>query len=119
MASLETRKKLAAIRRISAAFPDATAEERLLQIEGIASGKLEPKLVRREHSANLAERLAAGQASRSPRSPAIQAAKQKAQEAREAARKDEEKKAAKKRKGKPSKDRMETSNLNRSADLND
>jgi len=102
-ATIETKRRLRAIRRLSASFPDRTAEERIKQIEGIASGKLEPKLFRNETSPTLMERLAAGQASRSPRA---------------ADQKKPEKKPEKKRKGLGGRDRQERGGLNRSTDLN-
>lgn len=117
-ASIETKKRLRAIRRLATSFPDRTAEERLAQIEGIANGSLEPKVWRRDMSTNLMERLAAGQASRSPRNafdkrpgakrPAV------AREA-EAETETEEKKKRGKRGGR---DRMERDGLNRSSDVN-
>ena len=45
-ASIETRRRLRAIRRLSSGFPDRTAEERLEKIAGIASGKLDPSVAR-------------------------------------------------------------------------
>ena len=79
-ASIEAKRKLRAIRRLSASFPDRTAEERLKTIAGIADGKIEPTVVRRGTSPDLLERLKAGQASRSPRGAADkQPAKKKAE----------------------------------------
>ena len=110
-ASIETKRKLRTIRRLSASFPDRTAEDRLVQIEGIASGKLEPKLFRRQPSPDLMERLAAGQASRSPRIADKRREKDKANAKKKAA---EEKKAEKARAEKVGKDRKERGGQDRS-----
>ena len=86
-ASMECKQRLRAIRRRSKSVPDHTAEARLAEIGDIVSGKLDLGAVVNEMSPTLEQRLADGQASRSPRSPAIQAAKEKAEKEREAARK--------------------------------
>ncbi len=64
---IEAKRKLRAIRRLSASFPHRTALERLDMIVNIASGKAEPRVPRRPMSETLGERLAAGQASRAKR----------------------------------------------------
>ncbi len=102
--NIETKRKLRAIRRLSASFPNRTAAERLKTIEGIATGKLEPTVVRRATSPDLIERLEAGQASKSPRVGDKPAKK-----------KDEPEKKRKKRGGH---DREEKGGLNRSSDVN-
>ena len=107
-ANIETKRKLRAIRRLSASFPDRTAEDRLVQIEGIASGRLEPTIARHGPSPDLMERLEAGQASRSPR--VTDGRKKKEEKETET----EEKKRGKR----GGRDRMERGGLNRSSDLN-
>ncbi len=64
---IEQKQRLRAIRRLSPGFPLRTVEERLSLIEGIASGKIDPSIIRRKPSVDLAKRLADGIASRSPR----------------------------------------------------
>ena len=114
-ASIETKRRLRAIRRLSASFPDRTAEERLEKIEGIASGKLEPTVARHGPSSNLMERLAAGQASRSPRISDARRAKDAAARKAEEGEAEEKKRKRGRRGGR---DRMERDGLNRSSDLN-
>jgi hypothetical protein len=109
-ASIESKRKLRAIRRLSASFPDRTAEERLKQIEGIASGKLEPKLVRHQTSPDLMERLAAGQASRSNRTATTRTEK----EAEDKKKADEAAHEEKKRKAKATRNRKEEGGHDRS-----
>jgi len=110
--NIETKRKLRAIRRLSASFPDRTADERLVTIEGIASGKVDPSVVRHQTSPDLLERLERGQASRSRRN----ALDTRPKEDQEAAREEEE--PEKKRKGSKGKDRQERGGFDRSADLN-
>ena len=118
--SIESKRRLRAIRRLSASFPDRTAEERLARIEGIASGAVDP-VVRNTTSPDLMERLAAGQASRSPRTAHDKrpGAKRPADTPRHA---DDLKRAddpdKKKRKKGGGHDRQESGGLNRSADVN-
>jgi hypothetical protein len=69
-ATIETRRKLRAIRTLSAPRPDATAEKRLETIEGIASGKIDAGVFVNVTSPTLAARLKAGQESRAPHNAA-------------------------------------------------
>ncbi len=114
MDSIERTRRLRAIRRLSPSFPRHTAAERLEKIEGIANGKTDPSIVRRKPSADLAERLAAGIASRSPR---IQD-RHKIKDKKKAAftEREEEKKATdeKKRKSRLGRDRQERGGQDRS-----
>ncbi len=117
MDMVEQKRRLSAIRRLSPGFPTRTAKERLEKIEGIASGKLDPAIVHRAPSANLAERLKAGMASRSKRiqdnrTPEFGAfqQKQKAEREKAAAEKADEKK----RKTRFGKDRQERGGRDRS-----
>jgi hypothetical protein len=110
MASVETKNRLRTIRRISGPFPDRTAEERLKTIIGVADGTLDPMEGRNKTSPNLLERLAAGQASRSPRNAADKRPKAEPKPVEA----DEEKE----RKGRRGRDRQERGGIDRSADLN-
>lgn len=92
----DTKARLRAIRKLCGPVPDRTAADRLARIEGIAAGKLTPEMGRVHTSADLMERLAAGQASRSPRAGDAAEAKAKAkaeQEAAEAAAEEDRKRA--------------------------
>lgn len=62
--NLETKRQLRACRRLAVSYPDRTAAERLARIADIASGKAEPTMGQSAPSPDLAERIAAGQASR-------------------------------------------------------
>jgi len=66
-APVDTKARLRAIRKLASPVPDRTATDRLRRIEGIASGSITPEMGRLTTSPDLLERLAAGQASRSPR----------------------------------------------------
>lgn len=67
MATQETMRRLAAIRRLARQMPLGTASERLNAIAEVASGKGDVEGVfKADVQNNLAERLEAGQASRSP-----------------------------------------------------
>ena len=111
MDMIEQKRRLSAIRRLSPSFPARTAGERLETIEGIASGKLDPSLVRRVPSADLEQRLKDGIASRYVRVQDTRAPefgefqkKQKAEREKAAAdKKDDEKK----RKSRLGRDRQE------------
>lgn len=105
---VETKKKLRAIRRLASPVPTRTAEERLVRIEGIASGKITPEEGRNRTSPDLAERLMRGQASRAQGN----ALDRKKPEVKQA---DEEEK---RRKATGGRDRQERGGLNRSADVN-
>jgi hypothetical protein len=109
---LVVKQKLRAIRRLSTSFPARTAEERLVQIEGIASGNIPPTMVRRAVSPDMGERLARGQASRSPRN-ALDKRKPEAKKDNEAESGEE-----KKRKRRSGFDRKERGGIDRSDDLN-
>ena len=63
----DNRRRFRAIRRLCNPYPPQSADERLAQISDIAAGKAPPELVLQPVSKDLAERLAAGAASRSPR----------------------------------------------------
>jgi len=60
----DDRTRLRACRRLARSFPDRTAKERLDKIVGIASGKDDPGRALVRLSADVHERIAAGQASR-------------------------------------------------------
>ena len=66
-ASLEARNRLRVIRRLSKGFPDQTAEARLGQIAKIASGEAPAVIPREPMDKTMAQRIAEGQASRSPK----------------------------------------------------
>jgi hypothetical protein len=67
MADQTTMRRLAAIRRLARQMPLETADKRLSQIAEVASGKGDVDGVFKENvQNNLAERLEAGMASRSP-----------------------------------------------------
>ena len=107
-ASIETKRKLRAIRRLSTPVPDQNAEERLGQIGDVLSGKLDVQRITNITSPTLARRLAEGQASRSPRN-AIDKRPPKKPEAEV---------EEKKRKLGGGRNRMETGGMNRSEDVN-
>ena len=65
--TLENRRRFRAIQRLCNRFPPQTADERLEKIAGIADRSLPPEIAIQPVSADLAERLADGAASRSPR----------------------------------------------------
>lgn len=107
--------RLRTIRRLASPVPSRTAAERLKTIEDVASGKVSAMAGRPTVSADMAERLKAGQASRSPRNALDkQKAAQKADEKSATDAEDEERK----RKRKGDRDRLERGGLNRSADVN-
>jgi len=111
-ANIETKRKLRYIRSISAPFPDRTAEERLERIAGIASGKVELTPVQNRVSPTLMDRLAAGQASRSPRTARDKQPKPKPQP-------DAEEGEPEKKRGRlGGRNRKEGGGMNRSADIN-
>ena len=60
----ESKRRLRACRRLAVSYPDRTATDRLAQIADIASGEADPKIARPRSSPDLAERIAAGSASR-------------------------------------------------------
>ena len=67
MANQETMRRLAAIRRLARQMPLETADKRLGQIAEVAGGKGDVDGVFKSNvQDNLAERIAAGQGSRSP-----------------------------------------------------
>jgi hypothetical protein len=67
MATQETMRRLAAIRRLARQMPLENADKRLAQIAEVASGKGDVDGVFKTNvQNNLAERLEAGMASRSP-----------------------------------------------------
>lgn len=67
MAGQDTMRRLAAIRRLARQMPLANADERLAQIAEVAGGKGDVAGVFQANvQSNLAERLEAGIASRSP-----------------------------------------------------
>jgi len=109
-ANIDTRRRLLAIRRLATSFPDRTADERLANIRKLASGEGNPADFRNQTSPDLAERLAAGQASRSPK---LAQRRQGALKEDEAAKKRKEDEASRKRKAKSGHDRMESSGLDR------
>jgi hypothetical protein len=110
-ASIESKRTLRAIHRLSQAFPDRTAEERLGPIGDILSGEVEAGVDTNTTSATLMARLKAGQESRSVRG---------AHDKREKPKKEEkaEPEDEKKRKKKGGHDRMEGDGINRSSDVN-
>ena len=96
----DSRRRLRAIRRLARSFPAANQVERLETIADIASGKAPPERGTNPVSKDLAERLAAGAASRSARvgdKPPVK----------------EQKRAAKKER-----DRSEKGGMNRTTDVN-
>jgi hypothetical protein len=109
--NIDAKRRLRAIRRLSGGFPDRTAEERLVKIEGIASGKLDPADFRHQTSPDLIERLERGKASRSPRNATDKrpVAEVKAEEREE---------TEKKRKKRGGHDRKEGDGILRSTDVN-
>ncbi len=107
------KARLRAIRKLSSPVPTRTADDRLKRIVGIASGEISPEMGRITTSPDLLERLAAGQASRSPRI----ADKNRDKASRELRRQQEADKAAeaKRRKGgRGSRDRQEKGGADRS-----
>ncbi len=115
MDMIERKRRLRAIRRLSPSFPDHTSEDRLEKIEAIASGKADPSIVRRKPSADLAQRLEAGIASRSPRVGDKQTAKKaKAEKARSTPPTVAVEDDAKKRKSRLGRDRQERGGQDRS-----
>ncbi len=112
--NIETKRRLRAIRRLSASFPDRTADERLEKIAGIAKGDLDPADFRHQTSPDLIERIKRGQASKSVRNALDTRAKLN-QDEPEAESEDE---PEKRRKRRGSRDRKEGGGFDRSADLN-
>jgi hypothetical protein len=106
--TIESKRKLRAIHRLSQSFPDSTAEDRLVTIGDILSGKVAAGLHTNTTSPTLMARLKAGQESRSHRGALDKAAKKVTQEPEE----------EKKRKKRGGKDRMEEGGINRSTDVN-
>lgn len=98
--TIENRRRFRAIQRLCNRFPPQTADERLEKIAGIASRSLSPDIAMPPVSADLAERLVAGAASRSPRvgkqPPVVE----------------------QKRKAKKERNRMEGGSFNRTTDIN-
>ncbi len=64
MTTTDDRTRLRECRRLARSYPDKTAKERLERIAGVASGKIEPGRAAVGLSADVHERIAAGQASR-------------------------------------------------------
>ncbi len=98
--TLENRRRFRAIQRLCNRFPPQTADERLKKIAGIADRSLPPEIAIQPVSADLAERLADGAASRSPRvgkKPPVKEQKRQARKGR---------------------DRQEGSGFNRTLDVN-
>jgi hypothetical protein len=107
-ASIETKRKLRAIRRLSSPVPDRTAEERLGQIGDVLSGKIDSAKFTNVTSPTLLKRLKEGQASRSPRNAFD----------KRPPKKPEPEVEEKKRKFGGGRNRMETGGMNRSEDVN-
>jgi len=63
----DNRRRFRAIQRLCSPYPPQSADARLAKISDIAAGKASPELVLQPVSLDLAERLEAGAASRSPR----------------------------------------------------
>ena len=98
--TLLQRRQFKAIRRLANSYPPQGAHERLGKIADIATGDAKPEIEIQPLSADLAERLAKGAASRSPRvgqKPPV---------------------AEQKRKAKKERNRMEGGRFNRTTDVN-
>ncbi len=106
MTTTDDRTRLRACRRLARSFPDKTAKERLATIADIATGKAEPTIAKTPLSADVHERIAAGQASRAKGNAKDRIARE--------AKKEE---AETKRKQRGTRNRQEMAGLDRTTDL--
>lgn len=113
MAVDDPRKRLMMIRRLASIGQESKFERNLDLIAKIATGEAEPAWPKEDTPSDLAERLAAGLASRSPRNAADIVARNKRKEAQS-----EESDPSTERSAKGTRDRKEKPRMNRTTDVN-